>query len=128
MPEVNHLILDGIDARNEGRVEEGATVVGRVRIGKGSVISGRSVVRGPSIIGWDCNIGPSAHIGPYKAIGNRCVITVVEIDDSIVMGDAVVNVVRKIVDSMIGKGSKTSNSNGKLLKGGRLVVGENATT
>ena len=56
--EANHLILDGIESRNEGKVEDGATVVGRVRIGKGTVIFGRSVVRGPCIIGEDCKIGP----------------------------------------------------------------------
>jgi glucose-1-phosphate thymidylyltransferase len=70
--EANHLILDGIDAKNEGTVEDGASVVGRVRIGKGSVITGRSVVRGPSIIGEGCKIGPNAHIGPYTAVGDHC--------------------------------------------------------
>jgi len=66
--EANHLILDGIESLNEGMVEDGASVVGRVRIGKGSVITGRSVVRGPSIIGENCKIGPNACIGPYIAV------------------------------------------------------------
>jgi glucose-1-phosphate thymidylyltransferase len=125
--EANHLILDGIESSNEGKVEEGATVVGRVRIGKGTVISGRSVVRGPCIIGEACKIGPNAYIGPYTAVGDSCEIGSAEIDDSIVMDDSTINVERKLVRSMIGKGSRILSANGMLPKGERLVVGENTT-
>lgn len=123
--EANHLILDGIEERNEGRVEDGATVVGRVKVGKGTVIMGRSVVRGPAIIGENCRIGPNAYIGPYTAIGDGCQIATAEIDDSIVMEGSTVNVERKFVRSMVGKESKILSSNGLLPKGERLVVGEN---
>jgi len=123
--EANHLILDGINEKNEGRVEDGATVIGRVRVGNGTVIMGRSVVRGPSIIGENCKIGPNAYIGPYTAVGDRCQIRAAEIDDSIVMDDTVVEVERKIVRSMIGKGSRILSSNGLIPRGERLIVGEN---
>ena len=125
--EANHLILDGIKELNQGKVEDGASVVGRVKIGKGSIVFGRSVVRGPAIIGEDCKIGPSAYIGPYTAIGDRCHVTVAEVDDSIVMDDTTIDVEKKIVKSMIGKGSKIMSANGLLPKGERLVVGENTT-
>lgn len=125
--EANHLILDGIEAANEGSVEAGSSVVGRVMVGKGTVITGRSVVRGPSIIGEGCKIGPGAYIGPYTAVGDRCQISSAEVDDSIIMEDAVVNVEKKLVRSMIGKGSKILSSSGMLPKGERLVVGENTT-
>ena len=65
--EANHSILDGIESSNEGKVEDGASVVGRIRIGKESVITGRSVVEGPSIVGEDCRAGSNAYIGPYTA-------------------------------------------------------------
>jgi glucose-1-phosphate thymidylyltransferase len=125
--EANHLILDGIVSENLGKVEDGATIAGRVKIGKGTVIFGKSVVRGPSIIGENAKIGPNAYIGPYTAIGDRCQIAAAEIDDSIVMEDTVVDVERKLVRSMVGKGSKILNANGLLPKGQRLVVGENTT-
>jgi len=125
--EANHLILDGIESSNEGKVEDGASVVGRVKIGKGAVIMGKSVVKGPSIIGEDAKIGPNAYIGPYTAIGDRCQISNAEVDDSIVMEDAVVDIDKKIVRSMIGKGSKILSANGMLPKGERLIVGENTT-
>lgn len=125
--EANHLILDGIEFSNEGRIEEGASVVGRVKIGKDAVIMGRSVVRGPSIIGDNARIGPNAYIGPYTAIGNRCQISNAEVDDSLVMEDAIIDVEKKIVRSMIGKGSKILSAHGLIPKGERLVVGENTT-
>jgi len=125
--EANHLILDGVESENLGKVEDGATIVGRVKIGKGTVVFGKSVIRGPSIIGENCKIGPSAYVGPYTAIGDRCQITMAEVDDSIVMDDTVIDVERKLVRSMVGKGSKILNANGLLPKGQRLVVGENTT-
>jgi glucose-1-phosphate thymidylyltransferase len=125
--EANHLILDGIESSNQGRIEAGSSVVGRVRIGEGTVITGRSVVRGPSIIGEGCKIGPGTYIGPYTAVGDRCQISSAEIDDSMIMDDAVISVERKIVRSVIGKGSRILSSSGMLPKGERLVVGENTT-
>ena len=41
------------------------------------------------------------------------------------MNDAVIDVERKLVRSMVGKGTKILNANGLLPKGQRLVVGEN---
>jgi len=125
--EANHLILDGIESSNEGKVEDGATIVGRVKIGKGTVVFGKSVIRGPAIIGENCKVGPGAYIGPYTAVGDRCQVSRAEIDDSIVMEDTVVDVETKLVRSMIGKGSKILSANGMLPKGDRLVVGENTT-
>jgi hypothetical protein len=43
------------------------------------------------------------------------------------MDDTVVNVERKLVRCMIGKGSKILSASGMLPKGERLVVGENTT-
>lgn len=125
--EANHLILDGIQSSNEGKVEDGASVVGRVKIGKGTVVFGRSVIRGPSIIGENCRIGPGAYVGPYTAIGDRCAISKAEVDDSIVMDDTTIEVERKLVRSMVGKGTKILSANGLVPKGDRLVVGENTT-
>jgi len=123
--EANHLILDGIGSSNEGSVEEGASVVGRVKIGKGAIIMGKSVVRGPSIIGENAKIGPNAYIGPFTAIGDRCQISNAEVDDSVVMEDTIIDVEKKLVRSMVGKSSKILSAKGLLPKGERLVVGEN---
>jgi len=94
-------------------------------MGKGTVVFGKSVVRGPAIVGENCRIGPRAYIGPHTAVGDRCQVAKAEVDDSIVMDDSAVSVERKLVRSMIGKGSKMLSANGLLPKGERLVVGEN---
>ncbi|MCU0853242.1 MAG: glucose-1-phosphate thymidylyltransferase [Thermoplasmata archaeon] len=125
--EANHLILDSIQPSNAGKVEEGATVMGRVKIGAGTVIMASSVVRGPAIIGENCRIGPKAYIGPYTAVGDSCQISHAEIDDSIIMDESVVEVEHKLVRTMVGKGSKILSSAGLIPKGERLVVGENTT-
>ena len=125
--EANHLILDGIESTNEGEVKDGSSVVGRVVIGKGTVITGRSVVRGPAIIGEDCKIGPNAYIGPYTAVGDRCHISFAEVDDSIVMDDARLEVRRKLMRSMIGKGSRVLSAENLVPSGTRLIIGENTT-
>ena len=125
--EANHLILDDIQESNEGRVESGAAVIGRVKIGKGTVITGRAVVRGPAIIGENCIIGPSSYIGPYSAIGDRCKIIAAEIEDSIIMEDSVVHLEKRLVRSLVGKNSQILSSKELVPKGERLVVGENTT-
>ncbi|MCI0497869.1 MAG: glucose-1-phosphate thymidylyltransferase [Thermoplasmata archaeon] len=125
--EANHLILDGIETLNEGRVEDGASVMGRVRIGKGTVVMAGSVVKGPCVIGEGATIGPGTYIGPYTAIGDRCTVAKAEVDDSIVMDDAVIDVEKKIVRSMVGKGSRILSSAGLVPKGERFVIGENTT-
>jgi hypothetical protein len=43
------------------------------------------------------------------------------------MDDSTINVERKLVRCMIGKGSRILSANGMLPKGERLVVGENTT-
>ncbi len=125
--EANHLILDGIEPSNEGSVEDGSSVVGRVRIGKGTIILGQSVVRGPAIIGENCRIGPNAYVGPYTAIGDNCEISTCEINDSIVMDGAIIDVEKKFVVSLIGRNSRILSANGLLPKGNRFVLGENTT-
>ena len=98
-----------------------------MKIEKGAVIFGKSVARGPSTIGESCKIGPNAYVGLCVAIGDRCLISMAEVDESIVMDDIVTDVERKSVWSMIGKGSKILNANGLLPKGEMLFVRENTT-
>jgi|GEM_PF-3419625 len=112
---------------NDGKIEDEAAIIGRVRIRRSTVILGKSVVKGPSITGEECEIGRNAYVGPYTAIGNRCHIASAEVDGSIVMDDTFVDVLRRFVRSMIGKWSKILNADGLLPKGERLVVGKNTT-
>jgi glucose-1-phosphate thymidylyltransferase len=123
--EANRLVLDEIKPTNEGEVEAGASVQGRVSIGKNTIIKGGSVVKGPSIIGRGCEIGPNTYIAPYTSIGDNCKIINGEIESSIIMNGAIINCKKKIVDSLIGINVKILESE-RVPRGCRFVIGDSS--
>lgn len=122
--DANHLILDVLEPHNNGEIDEGAEVGGRVSIGKGTVVKKNSVIRGPVIIGKNCEI--DAYIGPYTSVGDNSRITGGEIESSIVVGDAVIECDERIVDSLIGNHCHIVSDENNLPKGRRFVIGENS--
>lgn len=104
--EANKLVLDDIEPTNLGEVEAGASVQGRVSIGKHTVVKKGSMIKGPSIIGEYCEIGPNTHLGPYTSIGDNCKIINTEIEASIVMRGTLINCRKKFMDSLIGSNVK----------------------
>jgi glucose-1-phosphate thymidylyltransferase len=123
----NHLVLDELEPRNDGTLEPGASLQGRVQVGKGTVIHARSVVRGPAILGEDCVIGPGTHIGPYTAIGPRCQLLGADVEDSIVLEGCRIEASRKIVGSLIGGHTYIGRAEGELPAGVRLILGEHTS-
>ncbi|MCE5213370.1 MAG: glucose-1-phosphate thymidylyltransferase [Methanobacterium sp.] len=122
--DANHLILDVLESENNGEVEDGANIKGRVSIGKGTVIKGNSVIRGPVTIGDNCYI--DAYIGPYTSIGDNSRIIGGEIESSIVVGDAIIECNERIVDSLIGNHSNIVSKENSLPRGHRFIIGENS--
>jgi len=125
--EANHLLLDDIEKRIEGRVEEGARIEGRVQLGTGTVVKAGSVVRGPTIIGRDCVIGPNTYVGPYTSIGDASQIVEADIEASIVIGECVIEGTEKIVNSLIGRHTTIRSRGNRQPRGTQLVLGENST-
>lgn len=125
--EANRFLLDDIDRRIEGTVEADARVEGRVAVGAGTVIKKGSVVRGPSVIGRDCVVGPDTYVGPYTSIGDGSRLVGADIENSIVVGDCVIETANKIVNSLIGRHTTIRSSHGRLPKGQQLIVGESST-
>jgi glucose-1-phosphate thymidylyltransferase len=123
--ESNRLILDETAPKIEGNVEEGATLEGRVSIGKGSTIKSGAVLRGPAIIGENTVIEERVYVGPYTSIGNNVAITRGEIENSIVMDDCQIDTNEKITDSLIGPHSRI-NTNLRGPRGYRFIVGESS--
>jgi glucose-1-phosphate thymidylyltransferase len=109
--------------KNEGKVEKGATLQGRVSIGPGTVIKSGSVVRGPAIIGEKTVIEANVYVGPYTSIGNNVVVRRGEIENSIIMDYCVIDVGDRITDSLIGPYSKICSSVNRPY-GRRFIVGE----
>ena len=102
MLEANRLILDTLERRVEGSVDDASRVEGKVVLAPGARIE-RSVVRGPVIIGAGATIS-GAYVGPFTAVGDRVTIRETEIEHSIVLEGAVItDIANRIEDSLIGR-------------------------
>ncbi|MUV57110.1 glucose-1-phosphate thymidylyltransferase [Halogeometricum sp. CBA1124] len=123
----NYLVLDDIDGRIDGTVEDGAVTTGRVDLGAGSVVEAGAVVKGPVSIGENTTIGSDAYVGPYTSVGDDCELRGVHIESSVVIGESTITTERKIVDSLVGRKATIRNTEEKKPDGTRLVVGENST-
>jgi glucose-1-phosphate thymidylyltransferase len=105
MLEANRLILDTLERRIDGKVDDESRVEGKVVIQPGAVVE-RSVIRGPAIIGMNATIS-HAYIGPFTSIMNDVEIRDSEIEHSIVLeGSCVHNLGTRVADSLIGKNVK----------------------
>jgi glucose-1-phosphate thymidylyltransferase len=125
--EANHLVLDEVETKIEGKVEEGATVTGRVVIGPGSTVEKGCRIRGPVLIGRDCHVGPNAYIGPYTSIGDGCTVADSEVEASMILDHVTIRCRRKIVDSIIGSHSQVFTAEGLVPEGARVVIGDYTT-
>ncbi|WP_438486711.1 glucose-1-phosphate thymidylyltransferase [Streptomyces sp. S186] len=101
MLEVNRSVLEGLEARNDGTVDAGSELIGRVRVEAGARVCGSRVV-GPAVIGAGTVISDS-YVGPYTSIGENCLVEDTEIEFSIVLGESRLDGVRRVQASLIGR-------------------------
>jgi glucose-1-phosphate thymidylyltransferase len=102
MLEANRLILDTLERRVEGSIDDDSRVDGKVVIEAGVVVE-RSVIRGPAIIGRGARI-TRAYVGPFTAIMNDVEIRDSEIEHSIVLeGASIRDLANRVIDSLIGR-------------------------
>jgi len=107
--EANRMVLDTMDNRIEGFVDNESKVDFKVVIEGGAEVI-RSVVRGPAIIGKNSKI-INSFIGPFTSIGDRVIIKESEIEHSIILeGSSITDIRRRIEDSLIGKDVEISKS------------------
>jgi len=101
----NETLLAGIEAQNEGKIEDNVVIKGTVSIGKGTIIRSGSYIVGPVVIGQNCDIGPNSYIRPSTSIGDDCHIgSAVEVKNSIVMKGSKIPHHNYVGDSVIGEG------------------------
>ena len=124
MLEANRLVLEDIEQRIDGDLDDASRVEGRVVIEAGAKLE-RTVVRGPAIIGAGTQISDS-YIGPYTAIDRDVVITGSEVEHSIVLsGSSIRDLHARMEASLLGKNVSLSRSEG-MPKTLRFLVGDNA--
>ncbi|MBM2826205.1 MAG: glucose-1-phosphate thymidylyltransferase [Dehalococcoidia bacterium] len=124
MLEANRWVLEVIEPRLEGSVDEESTIHGKVVLEKDCHII-NSVVRGPAIIG-ERTIIENCYIGPFTSIYHDCVITDAEIEHSIILEDCRIEAGgQRIVDSLIGRNVEIGRSPEKP-RAYKLVLGDHS--
>jgi glucose-1-phosphate thymidylyltransferase len=124
--EANRLVLEDMQKNKQGKIEQGATVEGDIDLHESAIIKQGATVRGPVSIAENSVIKPGTYIGPYTSVGENSTLDGVHIENSVVIGDSKITTSRKIVDSLLGRGTDIKSSEGCLPEGRRLVVGENS--
>lgn len=126
--EGNQLILAHLkdfSVSKDAEIDQGAVIQGKVRIGKGSKITGKSMIRGPVVIGENCVIADS-YIAPFASVGNNAEIYGAEIENSIIMDGADIHCRTRIVDSIIGSNVLITSKTETFPSGHKLIIGENS--
>jgi len=124
MLEANRIVLDKIETKIEGKVDEHSRVEGRVIIQEGAEIV-RSLVRGPAIIGPRAKI-VNSFIGPYTSVNYEVTIQGSELEHSIILENSkIIDIGGKIVDSLVGKNVEICRSLG-LPNAYRFMLGDSS--
>ena len=124
MLEANRLVLEEIETKIEGEVDEDSRVEGRVVIEPGAVLV-NSVVRGPAVIGAGARI-EDAYVGPYSSIGDDVQVRRSEVEHSIILAGSVVeDLGTRMEASLLGREVKLTRSDG-MPKTLQMLVGDKA--
>jgi glucose-1-phosphate thymidylyltransferase len=119
--EANRLLLEKVETRVDGTVDERSVIDGRVVIEAGAEIV-NSTVRGPAAIGAGTRVVDS-FIGPFSAVGGNCEVVNSEIEHSVVMDDSSIIDVPRLEDSLIGSDAVVRRSRQRP-RALRLMVGD----
>ena len=119
--EANRLLLEKLEPRIDGKVDELSTIDGRVVVEQGAEIT-NSTVRGPVAIGAGTRVIDS-FLGPFSAVGANCEVVNSEIEHSVVMDDSQVLDIPRLEDSLIGREAvvRRTQSRPRAL---RLMIGD----
>ena len=121
--ECNRLVLEALEPRAEGSVDQSSEIEGRVVIMKGAKIV-NSRIRGPVIVGSDTTV-ENSYIGPYTSVGNGCRIVHSELEHSVLLDGCVVNDVHKMSDSLLGRNVEVVRSD-RRPRALRLMLGDDS--
>jgi glucose-1-phosphate thymidylyltransferase len=119
--EANRLLLERIELRVDGKVDDESILDGKVVVESGAEVV-RSTVRGPVAIGADTRVVDS-FIGPFTAIGNGCEIVSAEIEHSVVMDASRIVDIPRLEDSLIGREAVITRTQ-RRPRALRLMVGD----
>jgi UDP-N-acetylglucosamine diphosphorylase/glucosamine-1-phosphate N-acetyltransferase len=101
--EANQYLLNKKELIVEGTIEENVRLIGKIGIGKGTIVRSGSYLIGPLFIGENSDIGPNCYIRDYCSIGNNVRIGhACELKNSIIFDNSKIPHLSYIGDSIIG--------------------------
>jgi len=119
--EANRLLLEKVDTRIDGTVDEASSLDGRVVVAAGATVQG-STIRGPVTIGAGTRV-VNSFIGPFTAIGASCEVVNSEVEHSVVMDSSRIVDIPRLEDSLIGREAGVTRSQQRP-RALRLMVGD----
>jgi len=120
----NVIVLDELlKAGIDGIVDDKSNILGRVSIGKGSVVR-ESKIRGPVVIGEN-TIVENSFIGPYTSIGSGVNIIKSSVEHSVIMDGSELREIERLEESLIGRNVRIFRNN-KMHKALRLMIGDDS--
>jgi glucose-1-phosphate thymidylyltransferase len=122
--DANRFMLDELQGQIKGQVESENSIQGRVVVGSESTVAAGAIIRGPVVVGTGCKIGSGVYIGPYTSIGNNVTIRKGELENCIIMDNCEIEVNVRLVDSIVGAGSKILDAQTMSPRGHRFLLGE----
>lgn len=107
----NKDILKNMKPYFYGKKEDGSSVIGKVMIGKNTIIKKGANIVGPVIIGNDSIIETDTYVGPNTSIGDNSRLSRCNIEDCIVMSNCIIDSNAKIRNSIIATDSSILDNN-----------------
>ncbi|MEA1964816.1 MAG: glucose-1-phosphate thymidylyltransferase [Candidatus Aerophobetes bacterium] len=109
--EANRIMLENLKRRVKGKIDRVSKIYGRVDIDEGAEVTD-SVIRGPAIIAKGSRI-INSYVGPFTSIYYNTLLEEAEVEHSIIMEECKVIKLKRIEDSLIGRGVVIEKSNFK---------------
>ncbi len=120
----NAIVLDDwLETDIKGEVDEPSEILGRVAIGRGSVIK-NSKIRGPVVIGENTLI-ENAFVGPHTSIGDNVKIIKSSVEHSVILNDSELKDIERLEESLMGRSVRIFKNN-TTHKALRLMVGDDS--
>ncbi len=122
--DANRRILETLETRIDGTVDEASSIDGRVIVERGATIT-NSTVRGPVAIAADAVI-VNSYVGPFTSVGERVRVIDSEVEGSVLLEDASLQGVPRLIDSLLGRSAEVTRSD-RAPRANRLLVGDHST-
>ncbi|MFE6287099.1 glucose-1-phosphate thymidylyltransferase [Streptomyces sp. NPDC057877] len=123
MLEVNRTVLETVERRIDGEVDEASETIGRVVVEAGARVANSRIV-GPVVIGSGTVVTDS-YVGPFTSIAENCRIKDSELEFSIVLRDSSIDGVGRIENSLIGRHAQVTTAP-SVPSAHRLVLGDHS--